>query len=70
LLADEVRVLAWLDRYGVDARTAAAAAGLWGASAIQQIEADRYALTLLERGIRLMVGRCDWGCSRAMSVVS
>ena len=48
LLADEVEVFRWLDRYGVSPRTAAAAAGLWGRGAVQRISADPYALALLE----------------------
>lgn len=48
LLADEVEVFRWLDRYGVSPRTAAAAAGLWGRGAIRRIAEDPYALALLE----------------------
>ena len=33
LLADEVEVFQWLDRYGVSARTAAAVASIWGRGA-------------------------------------
>ena len=48
LLTEEVEVFRWLDRYGVSPRTAAAAADLWGRGAIARIEADPYALALLE----------------------
>jgi exodeoxyribonuclease V alpha subunit len=48
LLAEEVEVFRWLDRYGVSPRTAAAVADLWGRGAITRIEADPYALALLE----------------------
>lgn len=48
LLAEEVEVFRWLDRYGVSPRTAAAVADLWGRGAIVRIEADPYALALLE----------------------
>lgn len=48
LLAEETRVFQWLDRYGVAPRTAASAATVWGAGAIERIEADPYALTLME----------------------
>lgn len=48
LLAEEVEVFRWLDRYGVSPRTAAAAASIWGRGAIPRIEADPYALALLE----------------------
>lgn len=60
LLADEVEVFRWFDRYGVTPRTAAAAAALWGRGAVSRIEADPYSLALLEpwslvdaRGLRL-----------------
>ncbi len=48
LLADEVEVFRWFDRYGVMPRTAAAAASLWGRGAVSRIEADPYSLALLE----------------------
>ena len=48
MLADEVEVLRWLDRYGVSPRTAAAAVSIWGRGAIDRISADPYALALLE----------------------
>ena len=48
LLADEVEVFRWFDRYGVTPRTAAAAASLWGRGAVSRIEADPYSLALLE----------------------
>jgi len=48
LLAEEIEVFAWLDRYGVEPRTAAAAASLWGRGAIGRISADPYALSLIE----------------------
>lgn len=48
LLADEVEVFQWLDRYGVSARTAAAVASIWGRGAIERISADPYTLALLE----------------------
>jgi exodeoxyribonuclease V alpha subunit len=48
LLADEVDVFQWLDRYGVSARTAAAVASIWGRGAIEKISADPYTLVLLE----------------------
>ncbi|MBB5051022.1 exodeoxyribonuclease V alpha subunit [Afipia massiliensis] len=48
LLADEVEVFRWLDRYGVSPRVAGATASLWGLQAIERIKADPYALTLLE----------------------
>lgn len=48
LLADEVEVFRWLDRYGVSPRVAGAAASLWGLQAIERIKADPYTLTLLE----------------------
>lgn len=66
LLADEVEVFQWLDRYGVSPRTAAAAASLWGRGAIERIKADPYALALLEpwgavdgRALRLGVAPSD-----------
>ena len=66
LLADEVRVFAWLDRYGVSPRTASAAAALWGGRAAERIQSDPYALALLEpwsqvdeRALRLGVGLQD-----------
>ena len=48
LLAEEVEVFRWLDRYGVSPRTGAAAAALWGRGAIERIQADPYTLALLE----------------------
>lgn len=48
LLAEEIEVFRWLDRYGVSPRTAAAAAALWGRGAIERIQADPYMLVLLE----------------------
>ena len=48
LLSVEINVLQWLDRYGVDGRTAMTAACLWGEGAIARIEANPYALSLLE----------------------
>lgn len=66
LLSKEVEIFQWLDRYGVSPRTAATAASLWGKDAITRIEADPYALYLLEswrsvdnRALRLGVGLCD-----------
>lgn len=48
LLAEEVEIFRWLDRYGVAPRTAVAVADLWGRGAIAWIEADPYTLALLE----------------------
>jgi exodeoxyribonuclease V alpha subunit len=48
LLADDVKVFRWLDRYGVSPRVAGAAASLWGLRAIERIKTDPYTLTLLE----------------------
>lgn len=48
LLAEEVEVFAWLDRYGVSPRTAAAVAAMWGAKAIDRIQENPYTLALLE----------------------
>jgi len=66
LLADEVAIFKWLDRYGVSPRTAGAAASLWGLAARERIGADPYALALLEpwsdvdaRGLRLGVSPAD-----------
>ena len=66
LMADEIEVFQWLDRYGVDPRTAAAAASLWGRGSIKRITEDPYALSLLEpwrtvddRGLRLGIAPTD-----------
>ncbi|HVI90617.1 MAG TPA: AAA family ATPase [Dongiaceae bacterium] len=48
MFAEEVEVFRWLDRYGINPRTAGAAASLWGVGAIEKIKADPYVLTLLE----------------------
>ncbi len=48
LLAVEIEVFRWLDRYGVSPRVAGTAASLWGLQAIERIKADPYALSLLE----------------------
>jgi exodeoxyribonuclease V alpha subunit len=48
LLADEVEIYEWLDRYGVSPRVAGTAARLWGMDAVGRILADPYTLTLLE----------------------
>lgn len=48
LLAIEVEVFEWLDRYGVAPRTASRAASIWGRSAIDKIKNDPYTLNLLE----------------------
>ncbi|NYZ13377.1 AAA family ATPase [Azospirillum sp. RWY-5-1] len=66
LLAEEVEVFAWLDRYGVSPRTAAAVAAMWGAKAIERIRENPYTLALLEpwkdvdlRALRLGVSLTD-----------
>ncbi len=66
MLSDEVEVLRRLDGHGVDGRTAATAASIWGAGAATRIEADPYALALLEpwetvdgRALRMGVHPCD-----------
>lgn len=48
MFKDEVEVLRDLDRYGVAARTAGAAARLWGTAALRKLQADPFELTLLE----------------------
>jgi len=48
LFRDEVEVLRDLDQYGVSARTAGAAARLWGTAALRKLQEDPFALTLLE----------------------
>lgn len=48
MFRDEVEVLRDLDRYGVSARTAGAAARLWGTSALRKLQEDPFELTLLE----------------------
>ncbi len=65
-LSEEVEVLRRLDAHGVDGRTAATAASVWGAGAAARIEADPYALALLEpwetvdgRALRMGVHPCD-----------
>jgi exodeoxyribonuclease V alpha subunit len=66
LLADEVAVFEWLDRYGVSPRTAGASVGIWGRGAIEKIAGNPYALALLEpwhevdaRALRLGVAPQD-----------
>lgn len=48
MLAEEVEIFRWLDRYGVSPRVAGAAARVWGLGAIARIKADPFAMTLLE----------------------
>ncbi|RUW66141.1 DUF2075 domain-containing protein, partial [Mesorhizobium sp. M4B.F.Ca.ET.049.02.1.2] len=48
LLADEVEIYQWLDRYGVSPRVAGAAARIWGMEAVERIRDDPYTLALLE----------------------
>ena len=60
LLSEEVEVLRRLDAHGVDGRTAATAASVWGAGAAARIEADPYALALLEvRGAKPVARSCS-----------
>ena len=48
MLADEVEIFRWLDRYGVLPRVAGAAARVWGLGAIDRIKAAPFTMTLLE----------------------
>jgi len=48
LLSEEVDALEYFDRHGFDARTAIAAATLWGRGAIERVERDPYCLNLIE----------------------
>ncbi|RWX20060.1 DUF2075 domain-containing protein [Rhizobium hidalgonense] len=48
LLAEEVEIFRWLDRYGVSPRVAGAAARVWGLGAIDRIKGDPFTMTLLE----------------------
>lgn len=48
MLAEEVEIFRWLDRYGVSPRVAGAAARVWGLGAIDRIMADPFTMTLLE----------------------
>ncbi|MFS2038254.1 AAA family ATPase [Agrobacterium tumefaciens] len=48
MFRDEVEVLRDLDQYGVSARTAGAAARLWGTSALRKLQEDPFEFTLLE----------------------
>ena len=48
VLSEEVEVLQRLDRHGVDGRTTVTAVSIWGSAAVARIEADPYALALLE----------------------
>lgn len=48
MFRDEVEVLRDLDQYGVSARTAGAAARLWGTVALRKLQEDPFELTLLE----------------------
>ncbi|MCG5481593.1 AAA family ATPase [Sinorhizobium alkalisoli] len=48
MLAEEVEIFRWLDRYGVSPRVAGAAARVWGLGAIDRIKADPFTMTLLE----------------------
>lgn len=48
MLAEEVEIFRWLDRYGVSPRVAGAAARIWGLGAIDRIKADPFTMTLLE----------------------
>lgn len=66
MLAEEVEIFRWLDRYGVSPRVAGAAARLWGLGAIDRIKADPFTMTLLEpwkdvdaRALRLGVALDD-----------
>ncbi|MDX0488527.1 AAA family ATPase [Sinorhizobium medicae] len=66
MLADEVEIFRWLDRYGVSPRVAGAAARVWGLGAIDRIKADPFTMTLLEpwkevdaRALRLGVALDD-----------
>ncbi|TCR65769.1 AAA family ATPase [Rhizobium sp. BK376] len=66
MLAEEVEIFRWLDRYGVSPRVAGAAARVWGLGAIGRIKADPYTMTLLEpwkdvdaRALRLGVALDD-----------
>ncbi|WP_018240390.1 AAA family ATPase [Ensifer sp. BR816] len=66
MLAEEVEIFRWLDRYGVSPRVAGAAARVWGLGAIERIKADPFTMTLLEpwkdvdaRALRLGVALDD-----------
>lgn len=66
MLAEEVEIFRWLDRYGVSPRVAGAAARIWGLGAIDRIKADPFTMTLLEpwkdvdaRALRLGVALDD-----------
>lgn len=48
MFRDEVEALRDLDQYGVSAKTAGAAARLWGTSALRKLQEDPFELTLLE----------------------
>ncbi len=66
MLAEEVEIFRWLDRYGVSPRVAGTAARVWGLGAIDRIKADPFTMTLLEpwkevdaRALRLGVALDD-----------
>ncbi|WP_339073353.1 AAA family ATPase [Sinorhizobium meliloti] len=66
MLAEEVEIFRWLDRYGVSPRVAGAAARVWGLGAIDRIKADPFTMTVLEpwkdvdaRALRLGVALDD-----------
>lgn len=66
MLAEEVEIFRWLDRYGVSPRVAGAAARVWGLGAIDRIKADPFTMTLQEpwkdvdaRALRLGVALDD-----------
>ncbi|OLP43819.1 AAA family ATPase [Rhizobium oryziradicis] len=66
MLAEEVEIFRWLDRYGVSPRVAGAAARVWSLGAIDRIKADPFTMTLLEpwkdvdaRALRLGVALDD-----------
>ena len=66
MLAEEVEIFRWLDRYGVSPRVAGAAARIRGLGAIERIKADPFTMTLLEpwkevdaRALRLGVALDD-----------
>lgn len=48
MFRDEVEVFRDLDKYGISARTAGAAARLWGPSALRKLQENPFELTLLE----------------------
>lgn len=49
MFRDEVEALRDLDQYGVSARTAGAAARMWGSAALRNLQEDPFELTLLEQ---------------------